>query len=59
MAEGRDIYGEARLIDAMAERGSNILDAGCGPGRHSRYRHDAGHRVVGVDVDPTGEFCDG
>ncbi|GAA0199312.1 hypothetical protein [Glutamicibacter creatinolyticus] len=32
-AEGSDIYGEARMIDAMAERGSRILDAGCGTGR--------------------------
>ena len=34
MAEsGKDLHGEARLIDAMAERGARILDAGCGPGR--------------------------
>jgi len=51
-AQGRDLHGEARLIDAMVERGSVILDAGCGPGRHAGYLHDAGHRVVGVDVDP-------
>ena len=52
-AQGQDLYGEARLIDAMVPRAAAILDAGCGPGRHSRYLHDAGHRVVGVDVDPT------
>ena len=51
-AEGHDLVGEARLIDAMAERHSAILDAGCGPGRHSGYLHHAGHRVVGVDLDP-------
>ncbi|MGP3707820.1 class I SAM-dependent methyltransferase [Gordonia paraffinivorans] len=50
--EGTDVYGEARLIDAMAARGSLILDAGCGPGRTGGYLHRAGHRVVGVDVDP-------
>ncbi len=52
-AQGHDLYGEARLVDAMLGRGSAVLDAGCGPGRHAGYLHDAGHRVVGVDVDPT------
>ena len=50
--QGADLVGEARLIDAMVGRGSTILDAGCGPGRHSGYLHRAGHRVVGVDLDP-------
>ncbi|MBD0862460.1 class I SAM-dependent methyltransferase [Gordonia sp. zg691] len=53
MAEkGDDLVGEARLIDAMAARGSRILDAGCGPGRVGGYLAEAGHDVVGVDVDP-------
>jgi SAM-dependent methyltransferase len=51
-AQGQDLYGEARLIDTMVGRGAAILDAGCGPGRHAGYLHAAGHRVVGVDVDP-------
>jgi len=51
-AEGKDLGGEARLIDAMVSRDSHILDAGCGPGRVGAFLHDAGHRVVGVDVDP-------
>ncbi|UGT44665.1 class I SAM-dependent methyltransferase [Nocardia yamanashiensis] len=51
-AEGTDIVGEARLIDAMLPRGSRILDAGCGPGRIGGYLHRAGHTVIGVDVDP-------
>ncbi|RDI68500.1 class I SAM-dependent methyltransferase [Nocardia pseudobrasiliensis] len=51
-AEGTDIVGEARLIDAMLERGARVLDAGCGPGRVGGYLHRAGHLVVGVDVDP-------
>ena len=51
-AQGKDLYGEARLIDALLARGAAVLDAGCGPGRHAGYLHAAGHRVVGVDVDP-------
>ncbi|WP_433561517.1 class I SAM-dependent methyltransferase [Nocardia sp. CA-151230] len=51
-AEGADIVGEARMIDAMLDRGSRVLDAGCGPGRVGGYLHEAGHVVVGVDVDP-------
>ncbi len=51
-AEGADIVGEARLVDAMLDRGSRVLDAGCGPGRVGGYLYRAGHVVVGVDVDP-------
>lgn len=51
-AQGADLVGEARLIDAIVGRGSAILDAGCGPGRHAGYLHRAGHLVVGVDLDP-------
>ena len=51
-ADGFDLGGEARLIDAMVSRGARILDAGCGPGRVGAILHAAGHRVVGVDVDP-------
>lgn len=50
--EGADLEGEARLVDAMADRGSRILDAGCGTGRLSGALHRRGHQVVGVDVDP-------
>ncbi|TFV56832.1 class I SAM-dependent methyltransferase [Mycobacterium sp. PS03-16] len=49
---GDDLAGEARLVDAMVPRGAHILDAGCGPGRVGGYLAAAGHRVVGVDVDP-------
>ncbi|MEZ0366138.1 class I SAM-dependent methyltransferase [Mycobacterium sp. pUA109] len=49
---GEDLAGEARLVDAMAPRGARILDAGCGPGRLGGYLAEAGHQVVGVDVDP-------
>jgi SAM-dependent methyltransferase len=51
-AEGEDLVGEARLIDAMVPRGSRVLDAGCGPGRIGGHLHSAGHEVVGVDLDP-------
>ena len=51
-AEGRDLAGEARLVDAMCAPGSRILDAGCGPGRMGGELHRRGHDVVGVDVDP-------
>jgi hypothetical protein len=51
-ARGDDIVGEARLIDAMAERGSKILDAGCGQGRLCGYLVSAGHDVAGTDLDP-------
>jgi SAM-dependent methyltransferase len=49
---GHDLAGEARLVDAMAPRGAHVLDAGCGPGRVGGHLFSAGHRVVGVDVDP-------
>lgn len=52
VAEGVDIDGEARLIDAMAPRGARILDVGCGQGRTGAYLHSRGHRVTGVDLDP-------
>jgi SAM-dependent methyltransferase len=51
-AQGRDLVGEARLVDAMLSRGSRVLDAGCGPGRVGAFLHEVGHDVVGVDADP-------
>ncbi|MET0423815.1 MAG: class I SAM-dependent methyltransferase [Actinoplanes sp.] len=49
---GADLAGEARMIDAMAPRGARILDAGCGTGRVGGVLAQAGHEVVGVDLDP-------
>lgn len=49
---GEDIVGEARTVDAMLPRGAHVLDAGCGPGRIGGYLAAAGHRAVGVDLDP-------
>lgn len=51
-AQGQDLEGEARLLDAMLPRGARVLDAGCGPGRVGAALHARGHVVVGVDVDP-------
>jgi predicted TPR repeat methyltransferase len=51
-AEGNDLAGEARMIDAMVPRGARILDGGCGPGRVGGELHARGHQVVGVDADP-------
>ena len=51
-ADGVDLVGEARTVDAMLERRSRVLDAGCGPGRIGAHLHAVGHTVVGVDIDP-------
>jgi SAM-dependent methyltransferase len=51
-AQGMDLVGEARLVDAMLPRGARVLDAGCGPGRIGGHLHGVGHEVVGVDGDP-------
>jgi len=51
-AEGHDLGGEARFVDAISCRGAWILDAGCGPGRVGGRLAALGHHVVGVDIDP-------
>lgn len=51
-ADGADLAGEARLVDALAPRSARVLDAGCGTGRLGHALHERGHDVVGVDVDP-------
>jgi SAM-dependent methyltransferase len=50
-AEGVDLEGEARLLDAMLARRSRVLDAGCGTGRVGAALAARGHFVVGVDAD--------
>lgn len=50
-AEGADLEGEARFVDAMAQRGSAVLDAGCGTGRIAAALVRMGHQAIGVDKD--------
>ena len=50
--QGQDLAGEARLVDAMLQRESRVLDAGCGFGRIGGWLDGVGHEVVGVDIDP-------
>ncbi|WP_030490218.1 class I SAM-dependent methyltransferase [Micromonospora chokoriensis] len=52
VAEGADLAGEARLVDALVAPGSRILDAGSGTGRVGAALAERGHTVVGVDADP-------
>ncbi|SCG64910.1 class I SAM-dependent methyltransferase [Micromonospora humi] len=52
-AEGADLAGEARLVDALVPPGARILDAGCGTGRVAGALAARGHTLVGVDADPT------
>ncbi|WP_446220162.1 class I SAM-dependent methyltransferase [Micromonospora sp. IBHARD004] len=51
-AEGADLAGEARMLDAMVPPGARILDAGSGTGRVGAALAARGHTVVGVDADP-------
>lgn len=51
-AQGADLAGEARLVDAMVPRAARVLDAGCGTGRVGGHLAAVGHHVVGVDLDP-------
>lgn len=51
-AEGADLHGEARTVDALLAPGSTVLDAGCGTGRLGAELARRGHRVTAVDLDP-------
>jgi 2-polyprenyl-3-methyl-5-hydroxy-6-metoxy-1,4-benzoquinol methylase len=51
-AEGADLAGEARTVNAIVGAGASVLDAGCGTGRVGSVLAGFGHPVVGVDADP-------
>jgi len=48
-SEGRNVHGEADLVEALGPR--SVLDAGCGTGRVAVELTRRGIEVVGVDVD--------
>jgi SAM-dependent methyltransferase len=54
-AEGADLHGEARRVDALlaglGRRPGDVLDAGCGTGRVAVHLAELGHHVVGADLD--------
>lgn len=50
--QGKDIDGEARLVDVLAPRGARILDAGSGMGRVAGALARRGHDVTAVEKDP-------
>lgn len=49
--DGEDIAGEARFIDALLDRNSTVLDAGCGSGRLTAELNLRGHHCIGIDKD--------
>ena len=51
VAEGADVDGEARFVDALAPRGARILDVGSGMGRVAAALQHRGHRVVATEPD--------
>ena len=56
--DGVDVHGEARTIDRLLRAATGgaagrVLDAGCGTGRVALELARRGHRVTGVDVDPS------
>ncbi len=52
-AEGRNLHGEADLVEALLQEtgGSSVLDAGCGTGRVAIELARRGFAVTGVDTD--------
>lgn len=52
VASGADVDGEARFVDALAARGSRILDIGSGMGRVTAALRSRGHDVVATEPDP-------
>src|SRR5205085_8358838 len=52
-AEGRNVHGEADLVELLAPAAGSVLDAGCGTGRVAVELARRGFEVVGVDLDPS------
>jgi SAM-dependent methyltransferase len=52
-ASGQDVHGEARRVLSLLSDAGDVLDAGCGTGRVAVAVAGAGHRVLGVDLDPS------
>ena len=53
-SSGADVHGEAAYVQRLLPRpGMRVLDAGCGTGRVAVELARGGHRVVGVDSDPS------
>lgn len=50
-ADGVDLHGEARFLDALLSPGSRVLDAGCGTARVGAELVRRGHAVTAVDAD--------
>ena len=52
VANGVDVDGEARFVDALAPRRARILDVGSGMGRVAAALQARGHDVVATEPDP-------
>ncbi|MPV36135.1 class I SAM-dependent methyltransferase [Georgenia subflava] len=52
IGDGVDLGTEARFVDMLLPRGSNVLDVGCGTGSFVAHVRRAGHAAWGVDADP-------
>lgn len=52
LADGVDLAVDARFVDMLANRGSRILDIGCGPGTAVAALRARGHVAYGVDPTP-------
>lgn len=51
--DGRDMHGEANLVERLLPIGGRVLDAGCGTGRVAIELSRRGVEVVGTDLDPS------
>ncbi|GAA5112332.1 hypothetical protein GCM10023339_15220 [Alloalcanivorax gelatiniphagus] len=52
VSRGVDVDGEARFVDALAHRGSRILEIGSGMGRVAAALQARGHDVLATEPDP-------